>query len=314
LKKMKRALEISIGMNVVLLGGWFLLLAERGAERVVPVPARVATAPSELAESGPAMPGPKMAPEPFRWRQIESRTNYRVYIANLRAIGCPEPTLEDIVRGDADRAFAFERNQLNLDASGSGPWSQHREAQLVAMLLEEPSANSSSAQNMTGQTMPGQATAQATGGGNQMQQMNTGAGNPAQDTGVTHTYPLFLQNVNWSALGFNADQQAAMAQVRQQFQNELAGLNQNADNASTQNSGETTPNATAANSDPAGSTPSAQFQTALQDADAQLRDLLGPQAYAAYEQQQYYAWFQPQVAANAGGGTLFINPDAFPLK
>jgi hypothetical protein len=34
----------------------------------------------------------------------------------------------------------------------------------------------------------------------------------------------------------------------------------------------------------------------------------------AYEQQQYYLWFQPQVMANGSGGNLTINPDAFSVK
>ena len=44
-----------------------------------------------------------------------SGKDYRVYIANLHAVGCPEATIEDIVRGDTERAFAWERNQLSLD-------------------------------------------------------------------------------------------------------------------------------------------------------------------------------------------------------
>ncbi len=309
-------LKISIWLNLILLGGLVFLLAQRRADKTIPTPAANPVAMSSTRpETRPASPEPpEVEAQPFRWQQLESRTDYRTYIANLRAIGCPEPTLGDIVRGDTERAFVFERAQLELDGSGSGPWSQYREAQLIASLLEEPSAHSSSAQDMAGQTGTGQATAQATGGGNQMQPMDTGIGIPAQNTGATRAYPLFLQNVNWGALGFNADQQAAIAQVRQQFQNEAAGLNQNADNASAQNPGATTPNATAAGSNPAGSTPTTQVQTALQDADEQLRDLLGAQAYAAYEQQQYYAWFQPQAEANVGGGTLAINPDAFSMK
>ena len=53
---------------------------------------------------------------------------------------------------------------------------------------------------------------------------------------------------------------------------------------------------------------------ALQNADDQLRDLLGAQGYMAYEQQQYYAWYQPQVVAAARAGNLTINPEAFSLK
>src|SRR2546426_2113445 len=35
----------------------------------------------------------------FRWRQLETE-DYRAYIARLRAIGCPEQTIRDIVIAD----------------------------------------------------------------------------------------------------------------------------------------------------------------------------------------------------------------------
>jgi hypothetical protein len=74
------------------------------------------------------------------------------------------------------------------------------------------------------------------------------------------------------------------------------------------------PDASAANSP--GRKPLSQSpqQTALQAADEQLRGLLGVQGYLAYEQQQYYSWFQPQVMANAGGGSLNIDPGAFSMQ
>jgi hypothetical protein len=118
---------------------------------------------------------------------------------------------------------------------------------------------------------------------------------------------LFLQDVNWEVLGFNATQQAAIAQVRQQFQNEVNGANQYSNGTANQNS-------TPASQNTSDMTPAKRWLTALQNADEQLRDLLGGQGYAAYEQQQYYAWYQPQVLANVDGGNLIINPDAFSME
>jgi len=40
----------------------------------------------------------------FHWRDVES-ADYRVYMANLRAIGCPERTVRDIVVADLDQLF-----------------------------------------------------------------------------------------------------------------------------------------------------------------------------------------------------------------
>ncbi len=42
--------------------------------------------------------------EPFDWRKVESE-DYRQYVANLRAIGCPEKTLRDIIMADVTDLF-----------------------------------------------------------------------------------------------------------------------------------------------------------------------------------------------------------------
>ena len=42
--------------------------------------------------------------EPFSWAQIES-TDYRAYAANLRAIGCPEPTVRDLLGADVNDLY-----------------------------------------------------------------------------------------------------------------------------------------------------------------------------------------------------------------
>jgi hypothetical protein len=45
---------------------------------------------------------------PFDWRQVES-PDYKEYIANLRAIGCPEKTIKEIVTADVKDLFAARR-------------------------------------------------------------------------------------------------------------------------------------------------------------------------------------------------------------
>ncbi len=47
----------------------------------------------------------------FHWRNVET-TNYSEYIANLRAIGCPEQTIRDIVIADVNKLFAVRRAEL----------------------------------------------------------------------------------------------------------------------------------------------------------------------------------------------------------
>src|SRR5512143_3000882 len=44
------------------------------------------------------------AAEAFDWRMVESE-DYKQYVANLRAIGCPEKTLRDIIMADVTDLF-----------------------------------------------------------------------------------------------------------------------------------------------------------------------------------------------------------------
>jgi hypothetical protein len=54
---------------------------------------------------------PRPATEPFNWRTVESE-DYRRYIANLRAIGCPEQTIRDIIVADVNALFAERAKRL----------------------------------------------------------------------------------------------------------------------------------------------------------------------------------------------------------
>jgi len=302
---MKIASKISILLNLGLLGGLIFVLANQRKEGEVSAPPTSPEAgPLVQATATPAPPAsPGMELKPFHWSQLESTNDYRVYVTNLRASGCPEPTIQDIVRGDAGRAFSVERQQLQLNGGGTGPWSRQAEMKLVANLLGEraPAAEIIAAAQgavnrtqwndgeMTETPVPARSVA------NPMQGNTGGAVAeipvPSQSAGaVAASYPLFLQNVNWNALGLDASQQAAIAQVRQKFINDIGGPSQNPNNP----------------------TYLPRWQTAQNNADDQLRGLLGAQAYMGYLQQQYYAWYQPQVlAATAAGEHLTINPTAF---
>jgi hypothetical protein len=45
---------------------------------------------------------------PFDWRQVES-PDYKEYLANLRAIGCPEKTIKEIITADVNDLFSARR-------------------------------------------------------------------------------------------------------------------------------------------------------------------------------------------------------------
>ncbi|MGH7992448.1 MAG: hypothetical protein ACREDQ_02955 [Limisphaerales bacterium] len=303
---MKITLRISLILNLALLAGLIFLLTNQRNPAAAPAPALPeARSSAQTAEDSAPPKTTGVEPASFHWGQLVSAKDYRLYVANLRAIGCPEATIEDIVRGDTERAFAWERSQLSLDESGNGPWSQAREAQLVSSLLsgQSPAETAALAQ--------GTKNPLAENDGSEVAQAPVPS--PSAGGAASH-YPLFLQNVNWSTLGFTPEQQSAITQLRQQFQNKISGLNQIPGSAANQNAGTAGTGDTPSNSNPNDVAALTQWQTALQSADDQLRALLGAQGYAAYQQQQYYAWYQPQVLANAGGGGLTINPEAFSSK
>jgi hypothetical protein len=287
---MKAALRISILLNAGLLCV-LIVVASRRKESTV-------TMPSVIAEATPSAP-PVVSPppvavakqlqNPFHWSQLESKNDYRIYVANLRAIGCPEATIRDIVNGDAERGFSFERSQLGLDGSGTGAWSRlQQEKTVVALLGGQPliAENSSSVRSAKN----GAQTNDGTKIAEDPVRMQSAAQPSYHPIAFVPSYPLVFQNVNLDAMGFNKSQKAAVQQVQQQFVNDIGGANQN-------------PN------DPAYL---ARWQKAQTDADDMLRGLLGSQAYMAYKQQQYYNWYEPQVlAASSEGRSLIINPDLF---
>ena len=130
---MKKLLVVSSLMNVVLAGSLCLVwrpaapdgagtTGEGGAGQARKAPDE-RSATGARAEAVPARPVP--AP-PFQWRQIES-TDYRVYIANLRRIGCPETTVRDIIRADVRGLFGAKRKELGQQAGQAGQWSPQAE-------------------------------------------------------------------------------------------------------------------------------------------------------------------------------------------
>jgi hypothetical protein len=63
----------------------------------------------------------------FHWRQVES-TNYDEYAANLRAIGCPEESVRDILLADVEKYY--EERQL-AETRQQPFWSAGRQRQLA---------------------------------------------------------------------------------------------------------------------------------------------------------------------------------------
>jgi hypothetical protein len=76
----------------------------------------VGSPPSPAAE----MPAAGGSP-PFLWAEVES-ADYRQYIANLRAVGCPEGTLRDIIAADLNQLFAAKAAQIWKPAEPAPYW------------------------------------------------------------------------------------------------------------------------------------------------------------------------------------------------
>ena len=103
--------RISIAVNILLLA-----VVVNGLRRRPAPPAQAAAGSVPSAPIAAAAPAPTVAtavesvPVPpgrtnFHWSQVES-TDYLVYVRNLRAIGCPEETLRDIIVADINKLYA----------------------------------------------------------------------------------------------------------------------------------------------------------------------------------------------------------------
>lgn len=90
-----------------------------------PAPAPAPTAPGGAAKpaDAPAPPAPaaktrvvtqvltNTVAQKFDWNAVES-ADYKQYIANLRAIGCPEETIRDIITADVNKLYEAKRKEL----------------------------------------------------------------------------------------------------------------------------------------------------------------------------------------------------------
>src|SRR5260221_376450 len=126
--------RFSLLLNVVLIASLAVALPSRRKHAQGSAPSAQLlpqAAPERLDNSNGTIP----TEQPFRWSQIES-PDYRVYVANLRGIGCPEQTVRDIIRADVGSLYAAKRKELHIDQqSARGRWSRDEESRLVASLL-----------------------------------------------------------------------------------------------------------------------------------------------------------------------------------
>jgi hypothetical protein len=113
-------LILSLLVNAVL-AGWMVVGPRfTQSEHVyldgVPVKAAAGSSPKEPSPAAPAPPGARVVTitnlaATLDWRAVES-ADYKQYIANLRAIGCPEETIRDIITADVNKLFEDRKRAL----------------------------------------------------------------------------------------------------------------------------------------------------------------------------------------------------------
>ncbi len=97
-------LTVSVLLNLYLLLGWL-----RTHQPQAPVTRLTTRRPVVITNLlRPLRTNIVFAPRLLSWRDIESE-DYPTYIANLRAIGCPEATVQDIIVADVNELFAARR-------------------------------------------------------------------------------------------------------------------------------------------------------------------------------------------------------------
>jgi hypothetical protein len=199
---MKTVLKISVLLNAILLGGLVFLWPHPQKSGV--------TTPliAPMAQSS-ALPivHTVMEPAPFRWSQLVSTNDYRLFVANLRASGCPESTVESIVRGDTEQVFSTMRQRSGAGAMDNGRWSEQSQNQMVAYLLgqapteeqgiiaEKPVANGQN--NRPADNLPSTAVAMA----------------------------AFIQNFDLNTPGMTPEQAQETANVRASFLAQVSAVN-----------------------------------------------------------------------------------------
>ncbi len=107
-------LTLSICGNLLLLGVLGYLHKSRPAPAqsavVIQAMTNVAAESQWVVSNAPVVA--TLVTNRFHWRKVES-DDYEKYIANLRAIGCPEKTIQDIILADVEKLFAERSRRAN---------------------------------------------------------------------------------------------------------------------------------------------------------------------------------------------------------
>ena len=275
---MKTGFKISLILNLALLAGLLFMLGrpnQPGLVTAAPPPPQV-TAETAAPPSRVSAPPPAQPPAPFRWSQLDDK-DYHVYVKNLRAIGCPEPSVRAIAAADVHAVFQVRTREIEKELSNlnnEGSWSAQIAAYKTATGLKGelqamPDQETAAVADLLGLPMAPVQNAVVEASSAQpaslIQQLR-------QARPVSP--PLVLQDVDLSALNLTADQQQAIADIRADFLQQVGGGNQD-------------PN------DPAYR---ARWQQAQPAADGLLQARLGINGYTEYQELAHQAMLNNQAA------------------
>ncbi len=118
-------LTVSALLNALLLLAWIAEL------NPVPTSPRIVFRPPTVTNLfRPVRTNLVFAPRLLTWQDIES-ADYATYVGNLRAIGCPEPTVRDIIVADVNALFA-RRSAVEVPDPVHQWWRSEPDPDLVA--------------------------------------------------------------------------------------------------------------------------------------------------------------------------------------
>ena len=214
-------MSISIVLNLSL--GLYLVFA-RGSQRE-PAKAPVPYTDRPSAAGLSAIPVPDFDPwanstsrvTTFSWRAVES-SDYRIYVQNLRNIGCPEQTIRDIIVADVGNLYKSRTHELEqkLSKLNGDPSSRLEvEAKLQSLPAEE---------NKVIATLLG---SQAPVVVDETREENSAQDDESAESQQHPVLPLAFSDVDFSVLQLDETQALVIASLRQKFWNLLGGEGQN---------------------------------------------------------------------------------------
>jgi len=154
----------------------------------------------------------------FSWAQLESN-DYPTYIKNLRAIGCPEQTIRDIVTADVHSLYKQRRTHLEQSVTGTQADSASQTREIPNRKLQELRDEEGS---LLAILLGPEATFDERGSEKPLP-----ARSSRGDRGSSAiSLPLVLQNVDPKSLNLNPTQIEAITELREQFIHEIGGSNQ----------------------------------------------------------------------------------------